>query len=1270
MNERFWVKHGWTAITSALLLLHMCLGQKDCTGVDCPHLDSCIEEVLEDGTCCATCSQRGCTCKGYQYYDCISAGFKNGKVPEGESYLVDSGSTECWCPAGGGDISCRFIPCPDIPPHCIELSDSTEVCPHCLRLGCVHHDHKYEAGHSFHIDPCQVCHCPNDGGDLMCSVIPDCSSETTKNPEVKKKELHVSKHEHPEDYLSEDHKFQSNSVPIYTENTSEFEEGKDYNYFPEATAGPYAFIPSSASLQTQNPHEVLHEDTREELRETLGTYDVESQEEETKDLLNVPNTETASRSSEKLSSQMETVARHTQVPPGESTTITTDDIRRTEWNLDDHRNLHHTIPELSTVPKLQFISTTGPPVNMRESEAHRQPQTLGRYHQAGNGLHLTFNNQNGFLSRHILTCSRMLRHSPTRRGCSDLLQHLEFIGMCDISSAVFLLHGFTLTLMCSAPQKPGAAPLKSSQSTSPSCWTSAALRVSRGRRTAQTVDVPNQRRFPSIPGRLACAVKLERIGPLLTATATTWYPRGQTRVLLAGNSYSVNLVFVTAVFTVVMDIHIKVLWAQRQCCLRSLRETQCSSGINTARRGRDCGADGTDLCDSYMQGIVGNVVVCVQECCTCCALGLRLRAQRDSCDPPQGLGATCSHALLTCCERTGSTNQSTVRERTSPRATSPPRRVSEGPEHQAFSLEEVEDTENMVEKVEGLEDVDECSVYAGQLCHHQCVNTRGSYVCVCFPGFVLQPDGIQCLQQGMSAAQEDAGWCTFSFNDKCPSAGNGHCAHYCHLVEGRAHCSCSPGFTLMSDGHSCEDVDECFHSTHSCQLTERCENTVGSFRCLQQIVCPSGYQLRNDFCEDINECTLGAESCGLGFDCINTAGSFSCRATPRCPGGFTQDSRGQCTDIDECRTVTQPCSPGFNCINTVGSYTCQRKIILCGRGYHSSPDGTRCIDTDECETGVQRCGEGQICHNLPGTYRCDCHPGYQYDMYRRMCVDVNECWRYSGRLCAQTCENTPGSYRCSCNSGFTLSSDGKSCEDVNECLNSPCSHECVNVYGSYQCYCRQGYYLREDAHTCEDIDECSQSIGHLCAYKCVNVPGSYDCACPEHGYSMAPNRRSCHDIDECTVRAHNCTADETCYNIHGGFRCLSFSCPTNYRRATDTRCERISCSNFLECQNSPVRITYYQLSFQTNIIIPALIFRMGPSPAYSGDNVIISISSGNEEGYFSPRKLNAYTGAIYLQRQLPQPRDFLLDVEMKLWRQGTFTTFLARIYIFITANVV
>lgn len=125
---------------------------------------------------------------------------------------------------------------------------------------------------------------------------------------------------------------------------------------------------------------------------------------------------------------------------------------------------------------------------------------------------------------------------------------------------------------------------------------------------------------------------------------------------------------------------------------------------------------------------------------------------------------------------------------------------------------------------------------------------------------------------------------------------------------------------------------------------------------------------------------------------------------------------------------------------------------------------------------------------------------------------------------------------------------------------------------------------------------------------------------------------------------------------------ISFACSPH------RRCERINCFNYLDCQNTPLRITYYQLNFQTNIVVPAHIFRIGPSPAYAGDNIILTIKRGNEENYFSTRKLNSYTGIVYLQRQVKDPKDFLLDVEMKLWRQGTYTTFLAKIYIFITSH--
>uniref|UniRef100_A0A3P9IAC3 Fibulin 2 n=1 Tax=Oryzias latipes TaxID=8090 RepID=A0A3P9IAC3_ORYLA len=455
-------------------------------------------------------------------------------------------------------------------------------------------------------------------------------------------------------------------------------------------------------------------------------------------------------------------------------------------------------------------------------------------------------------------------------------------------------------------------------------------------------------------------------------------------------------------------------------------------------------------------------------------------------------------------------------------------------------------------------------------------------------------------------------------------------------------------------------VDECL--THKCLPHQRCVNTEGSFTCRPQITCPPGYHLKNSGCQDVDECAMRKDRCGKDFLCENTPGSFKCTPKQKCLSGFTQDAHGNCVDINECSSLAQPCSSSFACVNTVGSFICQQKVLVCNRGYHTSSDGASCVDVEECQMGSHACGVGQICHNLPGSYRCDCQTGYQFDALRKVCTDVNECWSYPGRLCAQTCENTVGSYLCTCTAGFILASDQKNCEDINECDQNPCSQECVNMHGSYQCYCRQGYYLHEDGRTCEDIDECSQSIGKLCAFQCVNVVGSYLCACPPHGYVMSANGHTCTDVDECKVGSHNCSSEKTCFNLQGGFRCLSFDFALAHTH-------RINCApNSFDCQNSPMRITYYTLSFQSNILTPAQIFRMGPSPVYAGDHVIISISSGNEENYFSTRKLNSFTGAVYIQRKVREPKDFLIEVEMKLLRRGTVTSFLARLYVFFTPN--
>ncbi|XP_077889517.1 fibulin-2 isoform X2 [Ictidomys tridecemlineatus] len=705
--------------------------------------------------------------------------------------------------------------------------------------------------------------------------------------------------------------------------------------------------------------------------------------------------------------------------------------------------------------------------------------------------------------------------------------------------------------------------------------------------------------------------------------------------------------------------------AQKYCCTSYLKEKSCLAGVLVAKEGGPCGAEDNDTCGISLY----------KQCCDCCGLGLRVRAEGQPCEAIPGLGYPCSHAMLSCCE---GQDPLVPEVRRPPEPEAAPRRVSEEDlaSQEALSLgPEAE----MANSLPG-DDQDECLLLPGELCQHLCVNTVGSYRCACFPGFTLQDDGRTCRPDGESPqqgaaqetqlnpepAQEPPNTIPLPRPQPNTCKDNGPCRQVCRVVGGTAMCSCFPGYAIMADGVSCEDINECVTDLHTCSRGEHCVNTLGSFRCYKALTCEPGYALKDGECTDVDECATGTHNCQAGFSCQNTRGSFYCQMRQRCMEGFLQDPEGNCVDINECTSLPEPCRSGFSCVNTVGSYTCQRNPLVCRRGYHANQEGTACVDVDECETGLHHCGDTQVCHNLPGSHRCDCKPGFQRDAFGRSCIDVNECWASPGRLCQHTCENTLGSYRCACASGFLLAADGRHCEDVNECEAGRCSQECANIYGSYQCYCRQGYQLAEDGHTCTDIDECAQGAGILCTFRCVNVPGSYQCACPDQGYTMMANGRTCKDLDECALGTHNCSAAETCFNIQGGFRCLRVTCPPNYVQVSEMRCERAHCPDPAECQASPARITHHQLSLQTGLLVPAHIFRIGPAPAFAGDTISLAITRGNEEGYFITRRLNAYTGVVTLQRPVLEPRDFALDVEMKLWRQGSVTTFLVKMRIFFT----
>ncbi|KAK2143033.1 hypothetical protein LSH36_885g00055 [Paralvinella palmiformis] len=216
-------------------------------------------------------------------------------------------------------------------------------------------------------------------------------------------------------------------------------------------------------------------------------------------------------------------------------------------------------------------------------------------------------------------------------------------------------------------------------------------------------------------------------------------------------------------------------------------------------------------------------------------------------------------------------------------------------------------------------DVDECELSP---CAGHCINTPGSYNCVCSEGYMLENDGS----------------CTDI--DEC-STDNGRCQSTCINTEGSYFCACPLGHWLAPEGHQCVDIDECSADDYG-ECQQICVNTAGSYIC----GCADGYRLAADNrnCEDTDECQHFNGGCDQ--ICVNIRGSFRCD----CYHGYSRDYLGTCRDIDECAQDNGGCQQ--YCINIPGSYRCacaedsrflladdgKSCRVVCTEPYQSGPD--------------------------------------------------------------------------------------------------------------------------------------------------------------------------------------------------------------------------------------------------------------------------------------------------------------------------------------------
>eukprot|EP00076_Gallus_gallus_P042851 XP_025008389.1 low-density lipoprotein receptor-related protein 2 isoform X8 [Gallus gallus] len=71
--------------------------------------------------------------------------------------------------------------------------------------------------------------------------------------------------------------------------------------------------------------------------------------------------------------------------------------------------------------------------------------------------------------------------------------------------------------------------------------------------------------------------------------------------------------------------------------------------------------------------------------------------------------------------------------------------------------------------------------------------------------------------------------------NECSDPSISGCDHVCTDTQTSFYCSCHPGYKLMSDKRTCDDIDECNETPSVC--SQICENTAGSYICK----CAPGY---------------------------------------------------------------------------------------------------------------------------------------------------------------------------------------------------------------------------------------------------------------------------------------------------------------------------------------------------------------------------------------------------------------------------------------------
>lgn len=333
-------------------------------------------------------------------------------------------------------------------------------------------------------------------------------------------------------------------------------------------------------------------------------------------------------------------------------------------------------------------------------------------------------------------------------------------------------------------------------------------------------------------------------------------------------------------------------------------------------------------------------------------------------------------------------------------------------------------------------DANECEMFGSDICKNgQCSNLFSTYTCYCRSGFFYDNIRLECV---------DFDECEF---------GNACVDGACVNTAGSFNCFCSPPLVLDSSRRRCISLN----------ATETLEpdHDVHMDICWQRLevdnMCSEPLQGRR---------TTYTECCCL----YGIAWSGQCAFCPRkdsddyavmcnLPRGGGSDSLRERPSyeygLEGPEDPVEPFVPPYwdNYGNPAGPYDIPESVPVFNdndysvrqppvrvpvhrpREHQPQPvnsyeryEGFEGLRAEEC--GILNGCENGRCVRVREGYTCDCFDGYELDLNKMACIDINECEDISDKvpLCQNgQCTNTEGSYKCTCLPGFVASAKPHKC---------------------------------------------------------------------------------------------------------------------------------------------------------------------------------------------------------------------------------------------------